>query len=126
MSGMHHDIWWVRFFYRECEVSRKGYEVVNPARTIIANHPWLYWLVGYRLTLWYDLQLLKRCDFITMVEDDWRQSRGARLERLKARQWGIPELKPKTPAWIQNANFDILADLQKRYQKAILKNQEQQ
>ena len=30
---------------------------------------------------------------INMVGDDWQQSRGARLERLKAREWGIKELK---------------------------------
>ena len=93
MSGLQHDVWWVRFILREFEVTRKGYEVANPARTIIARHPWLYRIVGYRWTLWYDLQLLKRCDLFTMVGDDWHMSRGARLERLKARQWGIEELK---------------------------------
>ena len=93
ISGLHHDVWWVRFIWRECEVTREGYEVVNPARTIIGRHKWLYRIVGYRWTLWYDLQLLKRCDLFTMVGDDWHQSRGARLERLKARQWRITELK---------------------------------
>ena len=70
-----------------------GMQAVNPADTLIARHPWLYKIVGYRLTLWYDLQLLKRCDLFTMVGDDWQQSRGARLERMKAREWGIKELK---------------------------------
>lgn len=94
MSGLHRDIWWNRFRLAKFELEHAhSMKVVNPADTVIARHPWLYWLVGYRLTLWYDLQLLKRCDFITMVEDDWQQSRGARLERLKARQWGIKELK---------------------------------
>jgi len=93
MSGLHHDIWWSHFIWRECEVTRKGYEVVNPARTIIAKLPILYKILGYRFTLWYDLRLLKRCQFFTMVGKDWHQSRGARLERLKAREWNIKELE---------------------------------
>ena len=95
MSGLPEFIWWNRFRMAQYELEEKYGDVkaVNPARTIIAMHRWLYRLVGYRLTLWYDLQLLKRCDLFTMVGDDWQQSRGARLERLKAREWGIAELK---------------------------------
>ena len=120
MSGLPENIWYARFYGAECGLSRMGLRAVNPARTIIAMHRWLYRLVGYRLTLWYDLQLLKRCDLYTMVGDDWQQSRGARLERLKARQWGIQEMKPtpQEPAWIRNANFDLLAYLQERFKKA--------
>ena len=33
------------------------------------------------------------CTHIHMVGDDWQLSKGARLERMKARQWGIEELK---------------------------------
>ena len=86
MSGLPDNIWYARFFGAQCGLERMGMQAVNPADTIIARHPWLYRIVGYRLTLWYDLQLLKRCDH-------WQQSRGARLERMKARQWGIKELK---------------------------------
>ena len=93
MSGLPENIWYARFYGAECGLARMGLRAVNPARTIIAMHRWLYRIVGYRLTLWYDLQLLKRCDLFTMVGDDWQQSRGARLERMKARQWGISELK---------------------------------
>ena len=120
MSGLPEKEWRWRFAYRKMLVEFGGYKAVNPADIIIARHSWLYRIVGYRLTLWYDLQLLKRCDLFTMVGDDWHQSRGARLERLKARQWGIPEMKhePKTPAWIRNANFDLLAYLQERFKKA--------
>ena len=93
MSGLHHDIWWVRVIWRECEVTRKGYEVVNPARTIIARFQLLHKIIGYRLTLWYDLRLLKRCTHICMVGNDWHLSRGARLERMKAREWNIKLLE---------------------------------
>lgn len=93
MSGLSEHFWRVRFAIKSDWLKTFGHEVVNPADTVIARHPWLYRIVGYRLTLWYDLQLLKRCDLFTMVGDDWHMSRGARLERLKARQWGIEELK---------------------------------
>ena len=92
MSGLQRPLWQWRFSYWELLLNANRHRAVNPARTIIARHPWLYRLLGYRLTLWYDLRLLKRCDRIFMVGDDWRQSRGARLERLKARKWNIKEL----------------------------------
>ena len=93
MSGLPEHFWRVRFAIKSDWLRTFGHKVVNPADTVIARHPWLYRIVGYRWTLWYDLQLLKRCDFFTMVGDDWRQSRGARLERMKARKWNIKELK---------------------------------
>lgn len=93
MSGLSPETWRWRFAQWEVLLSQQGYEVVNPADTMIARHTWIYRLIGYRLTLWYDLQLLKRCTHFAMVGEDWRQSRGARLERMKARDWGIKELE---------------------------------
>ena len=86
-------IWRWRFSIVKEALERQGYEVINPADTTIASHPWLYWIVGYRFTLWYDLRLLRRCTHICMVGNDWHLSRGARLERMKARECGIQELK---------------------------------
>ena len=93
MSGLPAEIWRARFYGAYFGLKHRGIRAVNPADTLIARHPWLYRIVGYRMTLWYDLWLLKHCTHIHMVGDDWRQSRGARLERLKARHWVIPELK---------------------------------
>ena len=95
MSGLPEFIWWNRFRQAQYELEAKhgNVKVVNPSDTIIAKHPWLYKIVGYRLTLAYDLWLLKHCTHIYMVGDDWQQSRGARLERMKARKWNIKELK---------------------------------
>lgn len=93
MSGLAPETWRWRFAQWEVLLSQQGYEVVNPADTMIARHPWLYRIVGYRLTLWYDLRLLRKCDRIFMVGTDWLHSRGARLERIKAREWGIKELE---------------------------------
>ena len=93
MSGLPSEIWRARFYGAYFGLMHRGIKSVNPADTLIARHPWLYQIVGYRLTLAYDLYLLKRCTHYTMVGDDWQQSRGARLERMKARDWGIEELK---------------------------------
>jgi hypothetical protein len=95
MSGLPEFIWWNRFRLAQYELEAKhgNVKVVNPADTIIAKHPWLYKIVGYRLTLAYDLWLMKHCTHIYMIGNDWRQSRGARLERMKARKWNIKELK---------------------------------
>ena len=95
MSGLEPVCWWNKFRAAKIKLSARYYdsEIVNPAETIIAKNPWLYRIVGYRLTLWYDLWMLRRCTHIYMVGNDWHLSRGARLERLKARKWNIKELK---------------------------------
>ena len=95
MSGLPSEIWQARFFGAQRGFEFMRMQAVNPANTLIARHPCLYRIVGYRLTLAYDLWLLKHCTHIHMVGDDWNLSRGARLERMKARQWGISELKPR-------------------------------
>ena len=94
MSGLHPAVWKTFFTKKEIELELEhpNIKVVNPADTVIARHSWLYRLVGYRFTLWYDLRLLKRCTHICMVGNDWHISRGARLERIKARKWSIEEL----------------------------------
>ena len=95
MSGLPEMEWRLRFLQKKVllEWDNEDITVVNPADSIIARNPWLYRLVGYRLTLAYDLHFLKRCTHYAMVGDDWHQSRGARLERLRARRWRIEELK---------------------------------
>lgn len=93
MSGLPDHFWRVRFAIKADWLKTLGHEVVNPADTVISRHQWLYRIVGYRLTLWYDLWILRHCTHIHMVGNDWRKSRGARLERLKARQWRIEELR---------------------------------
>lgn len=92
MSNVPRETWRCRFSTCQVLLEYEGWKVINPADTIIARHPWLYRLVGYRFTLWYDLRLLRRCTHIFMVGIGWRGSRGARLERMKARQWNIQEL----------------------------------
>lgn len=96
MSGLPEREWRLRFSFAQYEIEewyREKIKVVNPTQTVIARHPWLYRLVGYRLTLWYDLRLLRRCTHIYMVGNDWHLSRGARLERMKARKLNIKLLE---------------------------------
>ena len=94
MSGVPRDQYLEMFRRAEQSLRDQGYQrIVNPIRVWACRWPWLYRLVGYRLTLWYDLRLLKRCTHIYMVGNDWHLSRGARLERMKARKWNIKILE---------------------------------
>ena len=92
ISGLPREQYMTMFGIAEQMLRKKGYEVVNPTRFFMCKYIWLYRLLGYRLTLAYDLWLLRHCTHIHMVGNDWQQSRGARLERMKARQWNIDEL----------------------------------
>ena len=99
MSGLPAEIWRARFYGAYFGLKHRGIRAVNPADVWVARYGWLWKILTgitsehtvYRLTMWYDLQLLKRCTHFTMIGDDWQQSRGARLERLKARKWNIQE-----------------------------------
>ena len=93
MSGVPERVWRQRFQLVAMKYKTLGYEVKNPGESVLARHGWLYRLVGYRWTLWYDLRMLRRCDYIAMVGSDWKQSRGARLERMKARKWCVREIE---------------------------------
>ena len=93
MSGVPRDQYLEMFRRAEQSLRDRGYQrIVNPIRVWACRWPWLYILMGYRLTLAYDLWLLRRCTHIYMMAG-WQSSRGARLERMKAREWGIEEMK---------------------------------
>jgi hypothetical protein len=68
------------FYQAERQLREAGYtQIVNPARVWACRFPWLYKIVGYRLTLWYDLQLLKRCHAICLLSG-WEDSTGVYAE----------------------------------------------
>ena len=84
MSGIPRDEYLKRF--RECEklLRANGYQnIVNPINVWACRWPWLYRLLGYRLVLWYDIQLLKRCDAICLMEG-WSGSYGCLHELCDA------------------------------------------
>jgi hypothetical protein len=91
MSGMACHLWRARFNVTAEQLRQRGYEVVNPATFCMAMWPWLYRLLGYKLTILYDLYRLSQCDFICPMRD-WQTSRGSRIEVQWAQEFAIPSL----------------------------------
>ena len=89
MSGLEREYYLEIFKRAEQSLRAQGYtKVVNPIRVWVCRWPWLYRIVGYRLTLLYDLWLLMRCDLIYKLPG-WRDSRGANIESCVAYHFKI-------------------------------------
>lgn len=84
MSGLPREEYMRNFRDAEQELRAKGYtNIVNPINVWACRWPWLYRIIGYRLTLWYDLRLLKKCDAIYLLKG-WEYSFGAFQEWAEA------------------------------------------
>ena len=98
MSGLTRKEYLRNFRDAEKELRAKGYtRIVNPIRVWACRWPWLYRIVGYRLTLLYDLWLMTRCDLIYKIPG-WHESRGANIESCVAyhfKIWPVPESQTK-------------------------------
>ena len=86
---------YIELFRRAEESLRdQGYRnIVNPINVWSCRWPWLYKVIGYRLTLLYDLWLLMRCDQIYKLPG-WRDSKGANIESCVAyhfKIWPVPQ-----------------------------------
>lgn len=94
MSGVSRDEYLGNFRQAERELRMKGYNhIINPINVWACRWPWLYKVVGYRLTLLYDLWLLMRCDQIYKLPG-WRDSKGANIESCVAyhfKIWPVPQ-----------------------------------
>ena len=94
MSGVPREQYLEMFRRAEQAFRDQGYQnIVNPIRVWACRCPWLYRIVGYRLTLLYDLWLLTRCDLIYKIPG-WQESRGANIESCVAchfKIWPVPE-----------------------------------
>lgn len=78
-----------RFAMAERMLREAGYDnIVNPTRVWACRWPWLFKIVGYRLTLLYDLFLLMRCQRIYKIPG-WKQSRGAQIESAVAYNFNL-------------------------------------
>ena len=98
MSGVPREQYLEMFRRAEKSLRERGYQrIVNPIRVWACRWPWLYRLIGYRLTLLYDLWLLMHCDLIYKLPG-WRDSRGANIESCVAfhfKIWPVPESQTK-------------------------------
>ena len=97
MTGLTRREFMRRFAVAEVTLARLGYESVNPARFFVCK-PWLFQLIGYRLTLIYDLWRLSRCDAVAYLPN-WTASPGANVEHRYATSAGIPELPEQLKVW---------------------------
>ena len=95
MSGLPREEYLARFAKAESLLRQEGFAVVNPARLLPSRWPWLYRLIGYRLTLLYDLWHLSRCDLIYKIPG-WKESHGANIESCWAYHQNICLLYTKT------------------------------
>ena len=80
MTGLPREEYLRRFREAEKQLRANGWtNIVNPINVWACRWPWLYRLLGYRLVLWYDIQLLKTCDRIYLMEG-WEKSKGCQKE----------------------------------------------
>lgn len=64
ISDLPREQYMTMFGIAEQMLRKKGYEVVNPTRFYVCKYIWFYRLLGYRLTLLYNLWRLMQCDLI--------------------------------------------------------------
>lgn len=95
MSGIERAEYLARFAKAEELLRKEGFRVTNPARLLPSRWPWIYRLLGYRLTLLYDLWMLSRCDIIYKIPG-WKESHGANIESCWAYHMNICLIYPKT------------------------------
>lgn len=94
MSGLDRAEYLARFDRAAELLRQEGYDVVNPARLLPSRWPWLYRVMGYNLTLLYDLWKLSKCDLIYKIPG-WKDSRGANIESCWAYHNSIGIIMPK-------------------------------
>ena len=94
ISGIERADYLERFTEAERMLREYGYDVVNPTRFLLCRWQWLYKIVGYKLTLLYDLWRLMHCDFIYKMPT-WKQSKGANIESCVAYNTEVFLIKKK-------------------------------
>ena len=86
MSCINREKYMKRFAIADRILREHGHTTINPTRVWVCRWPWLYKIVGYELTLLYDLWLLMtRADAVVFIEG-WQGSRGASIEHYVS-QW---------------------------------------
>ena len=86
ISGEPRKQYMKRFAVAENILRAHGYDTINPTKVWACRWPWLYKIVGYKLTLLYDLWLLlTKADGIINLPG-WHTSRGSVIEN-NVSQW---------------------------------------
>lgn len=92
ITGLERHVYLKNFDDAELKLRSMGYKVINPTKLLPSRFLWIYKIIGYRLTLLYDIWHLLNCDGIYMI-DGWQWSKGARLERAIAQLFNIELIK---------------------------------
>lgn len=95
ISGMGREKYLERFAKAEELLRGMGYDVLNPTKLLPCRWPWLYRLMGYHLTLLYDLWQMRTCQLIYKMPG-WRESPGANVESCWAYHTGVWPVPRKT------------------------------
>lgn len=72
----------------EQKLIQKGHKVCNPTKLLPSRHLSVYKVLGYKLTLLYDIYHLMKCDGIYMLKG-WKDSKGANVEHAVAKALGL-------------------------------------
>lgn len=91
ISGLSRQDYLAQFERAESKLKSLGYKVCNPTKALPCRFLWIYKLLGYKLTLIYDLWLLSRCDKICMLSGS-ENSKGAFLEKVAAETFGMGKM----------------------------------
>lgn len=91
ISGRDREEYLKQFNDAEKHLRELGYDVCNPTKALPCRFLWIYKLLGYKLTLLFDLWLLSRCDKICMLSGS-ECSKGAFLEKVAAETFGMSQI----------------------------------
>ena len=114
ISALERETYLARFAHAEEILKREGFAVINPTKFAPCRWPWLYNILGYELTLLYDLwHLWRRADRIFLIPG-WQDSQGARIESFTAHVLGIyqlphgkkDELEKEMKEWMEKYEAD--------------------
>ena len=94
MTGMPREDYMAIFHKAEMLLGAAGFHTVNPTRFAPCRWPWMFKILGYRITLLYDLWQLSKCQFIYKMPG-WRESKGAQIESCWAFHFGMWTLPTK-------------------------------
>lgn len=92
ISGLERKDYLERFAKAEIFLKKKGHDVINPTKLLPSKHLWIFHIIGYNLTLLYDLWHLMDCDGIYMIKG-WECSKGASLEKAFADIFGLKTIQ---------------------------------